>query len=63
ESKPIECICFEDSFNGLLAAKAARMKCIVVPHPEQLHAEKWNIAELKLSSLNDLQTEDFSALL
>jgi sugar-phosphatase len=63
ESKPIECICFEDSFNGLLAAKAARMKCIVVPHPEQLHAEKWNIAELKLSSLNDLQTENFSALL
>jgi sugar-phosphatase len=62
-SKPVECICFEDSFNGLLAAKAARMKCIVVPHPDQLHAEKWNIAELKLSSLEDLQRENFSALL
>jgi HAD superfamily hydrolase (TIGR01509 family) len=62
-SKPIECICFEDSFNGLLAAKAARMKCVVVPHPDQLHAEKWNIAELKLSSLNDLHTENFRALL
>ena len=62
-SKPIECICFEDSFNGLLAAKAARMKCIVVPHPDQLHAEKWNIAELKLSSLEDLETKNFSALL
>jgi HAD superfamily hydrolase (TIGR01509 family) len=62
-SKPVECICFEDSFNGLLAAKAARMKCIVVPHPDQLNAEKWNIAELKLSSLEDLETENFSALL
>jgi len=62
-SKPVECICFEDSFNGLLAAKAARMKCIVVPNPDQLHAEKWNIAELKLSSLEDLQRENFSALL
>jgi sugar-phosphatase len=62
-SKPVECICFEDSFNGLLAAKAARMKCIVVPHPDQLHAEKWNIAELKLSSLEHLQRENFSALL
>ncbi|MEY3058653.1 MAG: hexitol phosphatase HxpB [Bacteroidota bacterium] len=63
ESKPVECICFEDSFNGLLAAKAARMKCIVVPLPEQLHAEKWNIAELKLSSLEELKIENFSALL
>jgi sugar-phosphatase len=62
-SKPVECICFEDSFNGLLAAKAARMKCIVVPHPDQIHAEKWNIAELKLSSLAELQIENFSMLL
>jgi sugar-phosphatase len=62
-SKPVECICFEDSFNGLLAAKAARMKCIVVPHKDQLHAEKWNIAELKLSSLEELETENFSTLL
>lgn len=62
-SKPVECICFEDSFNGLLAAKAARMKCIVVPHPDHLQAEKWTIAELKLSSLEKLQAENFSALL
>ena len=32
KSHPTECICFEDSFNGLIAAKAARMKCIVIPH-------------------------------
>lgn len=63
DSNPVECICFEDSFNGLLAAKAARMKCIVVPHPDQLHAEKWSIAELKLSSLADLETYKFLELL
>jgi sugar-phosphatase len=62
-SKPVDCICFEDSFNGLLAAKAARMKCIIVPHPDQLYAEKWNIAELKLSSLEELHAENFSLLL
>jgi beta-phosphoglucomutase-like phosphatase (HAD superfamily) len=62
-SQPVECICFEDSFNGLIAAKAARMKCIVVPHPEQLHADKWNIADLKLNSLEALDTAKFSALL
>ena len=62
-SMPTECICFEDSFNGLIAAKAARMKCIVVPHPEQAHADKWNIAELKLASLVELQEENFKPLL
>src|ERR1700709_977655 len=28
---PAHCLCFEDSFNGLIAAKAAKMKCRVVP--------------------------------
>ncbi len=30
-ANPLECICFEDSFNGMIAAKAARMTCVVVP--------------------------------
>jgi sugar-phosphatase len=62
-SKPVECICLEDSFNGLLAAKAARMKCIVVPHPDHLQAEKWKLADLTLSSLEKLSATDLSALL
>ena len=62
-SKPVECICLEDSFNGLLAAKAARMKCIVVPHPDHLHAEKWKLADLTLASLEKLSAADLSALL
>lgn len=54
---PQECLCFEDSFNGLIAAKAARMKCIVVPAGHQLNDVRWGAAELKISSLqnfNDL---------
>lgn len=48
---PSSCICFEDSFNGMIAAKAARMKCVIVPAP-QLHDEtRWDAADLKLSSL------------
>jgi len=54
---PAECICFEDSFNGVIAAKAARMKCVVVPARNHQQQARWAAADLKLSSLqnfNDL---------
>ena len=54
---PHECICFEDSFNGLIAAKAAGMKCVVVPAMHDIQKPKFNAADLKISSLqnfNDL---------
>lgn len=50
---PLECICFEDSFPGLIAVKAARMKCVVVPHFSQQKSDKWVIADLKISSLQN----------
>ncbi len=56
-SPPAACICFEDSFNGMIAAKAARMKCVVVPARNQQQQPRWAAADLKLSSLqnfNDL---------
>ncbi|MEP6747613.1 MAG: hexitol phosphatase HxpB [Bacteroidota bacterium] len=56
-SSPAECICFEDSFNGMIAAKAARMKCVVVPARNHQQEPRWAAADLKLSSLqnfNDL---------
>jgi len=56
-SQPTDCICFEDSFNGMIAAKAARMKCIVVPAHQDSQNGKFNAADLKISSLqnfNDL---------
>jgi sugar-phosphatase len=53
QSSPLECICFEDSVNGMIAAKAARMKCVVVPIYSQQKDEKWSIADLKISSLKN----------
>ena len=50
-SHPTQCICFEDSFNGLIAAKAARMKCVVVPALQDSKNEKFYAADLKISSL------------
>ncbi len=52
-SKPEACICFEDSFNGLIAAKAAKMKCVIIPVAHQSNLAKWNIADLQLNSLFD----------
>ena len=51
---PAECLAVEDSFNGLLAAKAARMKCLAVPEPAQRHDPRFLIADAVLDSLADL---------
>ncbi len=59
---PVACICFEDSFNGLLAVKSARMKCVVVPHASQAREERWGAADLKLSSLQNFGELHFNML-
>ncbi|HMZ47047.1 MAG TPA: hexitol phosphatase HxpB [Chitinophagaceae bacterium] len=59
---PHECICFEDSFNGMIAAKAARMTCVVVPHHTQLKDERWGAADLKLTSLQNFGELHFGLL-
>jgi len=52
-SSPLECICFEDSFNGMIAAKAARMRCVVIPASDQYDLPKWGAADIKLHSLEE----------
>ena len=52
-SDPTQCICFEDSFNGLIAAKAARMKCVIVPSAYERQNIKFNASDLKISSLQN----------
>lgn len=51
-----KCVVLEDSFNGLLAAKAARMKCGIVPWPEEFENPKLAIADWKLRSLDEVIT-------
>ena len=48
---PTRCLVFEDSFNGLIAAKAARMKCVVVPMASHFEQTRFDCADLKLKSL------------
>jgi mannitol-1-/sugar-/sorbitol-6-/2-deoxyglucose-6-phosphatase len=61
-SHPVNCLCFEDSFNGMIAAKAARMKCVVVPAPHALNNKGWEAADLKISNLRHFDENVFSQL-
>jgi sugar-phosphatase len=47
---PLRCICFEDSFNGMIAARAARMKCVVIPAKDQRHLLHWSAANAQIDS-------------
>ncbi|EIC1045904.1 hexitol phosphatase HxpB, partial [Salmonella enterica subsp. enterica serovar Infantis] len=42
------------SVNGLIAAKAARMRAIVVPAEENQHDPRFALANVKLNSLTEL---------
>ncbi len=54
---PQECVALEDSFTGLLAAKAAQMKTIVVPDPTAKDQSRFVIADTILASLEEVTPE------
>ena len=56
-SKPTECLVLEDSVNGMIAGKAARMKVIVVPEALHFDDPRFALADMKLKSLEDLDIE------
>ncbi|MBG6028874.1 MULTISPECIES: hexitol phosphatase HxpB [Proteus] len=51
---PIHCVSLEDSRNGMIACKGARMRSIVVPATEQFNDKQWGLADVKIASLNEL---------
>ncbi len=60
--QPASCVCFEDSFNGMIAVKAALMKCVVVPAPAFQGQLRWNAADLQLTSLLEFDEEALEKL-
>ena len=54
---PQHCLALEDSLNGVLAAKAAQMKCIAIPEALQYNNPKFAIADRILKSLEELNRE------
>lgn len=57
-----QAIALEDSFNGLLAAKAARLKTVVIPENSVRSQTKYDIADLKLRSLSEFSEGHFKIL-
>ncbi|MBI2811097.1 MAG: HAD family phosphatase [Candidatus Melainabacteria bacterium] len=55
---PINCLVIEDSFNGVLAAKAAGMKCIAIPCPTTRHQDH-SKADKILGTLESLNLDDW----
>lgn len=52
-SSPQECLVIEDSINGMVAAKAARMTCVVVPEANNRNNLKYELADFKLETLEE----------
>ena len=48
---PEDCLVFEDSINGMIAAKAAKMKCITIPAPENYNNPKYVLSDATFDSL------------
>ncbi|MGD8204521.1 hexitol phosphatase HxpB [Pantoea sp. FN0305] len=54
---PLNCVTLEDSFNGMIATKAARMRSVVVPAAEYRSDGRWALADVKLDSLLQLTAQ------
>lgn len=51
--RPDRCVAFEDSLNGIIAAKAARMRCIAVPEVPAEQRKGFEVADAVVESLHD----------
>jgi HAD superfamily hydrolase (TIGR01509 family) len=51
---PTACLAFEDAINGLIAAKAARMRAVVVPAGTSLGDPRVVLADVELESLLEI---------
>ena len=56
-SNPNQCLVLEDSINGMIAGKAARMKVIVVPDELHFDDPRFALADAKLKSLEDFELD------
>ncbi|MGH2644474.1 MAG: hexitol phosphatase HxpB [Chitinophagaceae bacterium] len=61
-SAPSDCIVFEDSVNGMIAGKAARMKVVAVPESHNRKDLRYSLADIQLRSLKDFTENELKKL-
>lgn len=54
---PLNCVTLEDSLNGMIATKAARMRSIVIPASAAREDPRWSLADVQLASLEQLSLQ------
>lgn len=59
---PTHCLAIEDSFHGLIAAKAAKMKVMVLPGSADFNDSRFGAADYKLSELKQINKAIFDSL-
>ena len=59
---PSQCCVLEDSVNGMIAAKAARMKVIVVPNQLHFDDPRFALADAKLRTMEDFDVAMLNVL-
>lgn len=60
--KPENCLAFEDSFFGALAAKSARMKVVAVLDRKNYISSRFDFTDLKITSLDSFGMQEFEDL-
>jgi mannitol-1-/sugar-/sorbitol-6-/2-deoxyglucose-6-phosphatase len=60
--EPTNCVVLEDSFHGIIAGKAAKMKVIGIPDAECLVKPQYQAADILLASLADFQKSHLDLL-
>jgi sugar-phosphatase len=55
--RPTACLAIEDSLPGVLAAKAARMRCVAMPESRARHDPRFSLADATLGSLVELTSD------
>lgn len=59
---PAECLAIEDSFNGVVAAVAARMKVAAIPDLYNFYNPKFYIADARFRKVTEFTEEEFNKL-
>lgn len=59
---PVNCLAIEDSLAGLIAAKAAKMRTLVIPEENNRDNPRFTIADVRLDSLGDFSESHWKLL-